>query len=346
MSKHAAQLRGTVIKLGVFVAVMALVLTGLVLVFSEYRSGASERFHATFSDVSGLENGDKVRIAGVDIGRVQRIEIADGNLASVRFSVDDDQAVLASTVAAVRYENLTGDRYLELQRGEGEQTPLEPGSTIPLDRTEPALDLDALLGGFRPLFRALNPEQVNRLSESIIEVFQGEAGNVQALLSATSSLTTSLANRDELIGEVITNLNQTLDTVNENRDGVDSIVVNLQEIISGLSANAGPIGESVERVNDASASMTELLADARPPLRESLSGVDDVAGLVADDEEYVESVINRLPDDFERMARLGAYGGFFNFYLCGVIVRLPAGPEPGNDLFLEQFEQYTGRCEM
>lgn len=339
----AGRARATVIKLVVFAAVMILVLVGLVVVFSEYRSGDYERYNAAFSDVSGLENGDKVRIAGVEVGRVRGVDLAEGNTADVEFTVAGDQVVHTSTEAMVRYENLTGDRYLELKRGKGDQSALEPGGTLPISQTSPALDLDALLGGFKPLFKALDPGQVNQLSESIVKVFQGEAGTVQHLLASTSSLTTALADRDALIGEVITNLNGVLTTVEQNHDNVDSIVVNLQQLISGLSENAEPIGESLTRLNDASANMTTLLSDVRPSLKEDVAQVDRVATLINDDQAFLENVIHRLPTDFEKMGRLGVYGSFFQFYLCGVIVRM-TNPVTGNDVFLPQYEQTTGRC--
>ena len=339
----ARELRATLVKLGVFTTVMVLVLVGLVLVFSEYRSGDYERYEAVFTDVSGLESGDKVRIAGVEVGKVNRIGLAQGNTADVRFTVAGNQIVHQSTEAVVRYENLTGDRYLELKRGEGDQSPLEPGGVLPITQTSPALDLDALLGGFRPLFRALDPGQVNDLSESIVMVFQGEAGTVQDLLASTSSLTRTLADRDQLIGDVITNLNAVLTTVADNQENVDSIVDDLQQLVSGLSANSDQIGQSVTRLNDASANMTTLLADVRPALQEDVAQIDRVAQLINEDEPFVENVINRLPTDFEKMGRLGVYGSFFQFYLCGVIVQI-SSPVTGEGLFLPQYEQTTGRC--
>ena len=339
----AHEVRATLVKLGIFTTVMVLVLVGLVLVFSEYRSGDFEPYEAAFTDVSGLETGDKVRIAGVEVGKVDRVDLAEGNTADVRFTVAGDQVVHRSTEAVVRYENLTGDRYLELRRGEGDQSPLEPGGALPLSQTSPALDLDALLGGFRPLFRALDPGQVNELSESIVMVFQGEAGTVQDLLSATSSLTQTLADRDELIGDVISNLNAVLTTVSDNQENVDSIVDDLQQLVSGLSANSDQIGQSVTRLNDASANMTTLLADVRPALREDVAQIDRVAQLINEDEPFVENVINRLPSDFEKMGRLGVYGSFFQFYLCGVIVQI-TNPVTGQGLYMPQYEQTTGRC--
>lgn len=339
----AKKARATLIKLSVFATAMILVLAGLIVVFSEFRSGDFEDYNAAFTDVSGLENGDKVRIAGVEVGRVDKIELVDGNTAEVAFTVAGNQVVHKSTEAMVRYENLTGDRYLELKRGKGDQSALEPGGMLPISQTSPALDLDALLGGFRPLFRALDPGQVNQLSDSIVKVFQGEAGTVQDLLASTSSLTQALADRDQLIGDVITNLNGVLTTVEQNHDNVDSIVVDLQQLISGLATNSEPIAQSVSRLNDASANMTTLLSDVRPSLREDVAQIDRVATLINEDEPYVENVINRLPSDFQKMGRLGIYGSFFQFYLCGVIVRITS-PVTHRDVFLPQYEQTTGRC--
>ena len=196
--------RATVIKLGAFATVMVLVFVGLVAVFSNYRPGSSSDYTAVFTSASEMKSGSKVKIAGVQVGTVHSVGLTRDNDAEVSFSVDEKYRLPRSVRALIRYENLTGDRYLELKRGEGLQTPLEPGGTIPLDQTAPALDLDALLGGFRPLFKALDPAQVNQLSESIVKVFQGEAGTVQDLLAAGVAVDDALdrgaVRRHQLLG--------------------------------------------------------------------------------------------------------------------------------------------------
>ncbi len=101
----------------------------------------------------------------------------------------------------MRYKNLIGDRYLELSDGNGQGNPLPDGATIPAQRTSPALDLDTLLNGFKPLFTGLDPTQINAVSTEIIQVFQGESGTVSSLLTTVGALTSTLADRDQLIGE-------------------------------------------------------------------------------------------------------------------------------------------------
>lgn len=117
---------------------------------------------------------DRTRAAGVEVGKVTLI---DGDKqVLVDFTVDRSLSLDQATTASIRYLNLIGDRYLELGRGHSGQR-LAPGATIPLEHTHPALDLDALLGGFRPLFQTLDPDKVNSIASSIITVFQGQGAS-------------------------------------------------------------------------------------------------------------------------------------------------------------------------
>ena len=117
---------------------------------------------------------------------------------------------------------------MELKRGDSDKR-LPAGGTIPLERTEPALDLDALIGGFRPLFRALDPDKVNNIAQSIITIFQGQGGTINDILDQTASLTSALADRDQAIGEVIKNLNTVLDTTVKHQQQFDDTLVELRE---------------------------------------------------------------------------------------------------------------------
>ena len=96
------------------------------------------------------------------------------------FTVDDDAEVTDGTHATIRYRNLVGQRYISLTQGAAAPSALDEGDTIPVDRTTPALDLTVLFNGFKPLFQALSPQDINQLSYEIIQVFQGEGGTSRA----------------------------------------------------------------------------------------------------------------------------------------------------------------------
>ena len=151
-----------------------------------------------------------------------------------------------STTAQIRYQDLIGNRYLELKRGSGEGADrvLPPGGFIPLSRTQPALDLDALIGGFKPLFKALDPDKVNKIAQSLITVFQGQGGTINDILDQTAQLTSALADRDQAIGDVIKNLNTVLDTTVKHQKQFDETVDNFEMLITGLKNRADPLADA------------------------------------------------------------------------------------------------------
>ncbi|WP_055494595.1 MCE family protein [Streptomyces sp. TP-A0356] len=273
-------------------------------------------YHAVFSDVTGLQEGDDIRVAGVRVGQVEGIRIKDRTLAEVTFGVAANRPLLISTRAVIRYRNLVGQRYIALTEGAGDATRLRPGDTIPLSRTQPALDLNALLNGFKPLFAALSPNDVNQLATEIIRTLQGEGGTVNSLLAHTASLTTTLAGRDQLIGSVIDNLNTVLDTLDKRGARFSGLITQLRRVISGLSADRGPIGDSLVNIGDLTDATSGLLADARPPLKDDIAGLTALTGTLNRNETTVEGVLKRLPNKLNGLTGTASYGSWFNFYLC------------------------------
>ena len=239
------KITGTAIKLGIFSLVLLLFTAIIIVVFGQMRFDRTTGYSAIFTNASGLRAGQFVRASGVEVGKVSKVELINGgSQVKVDFNVDRALQLFEGTTASIRYLNLIGDRYLELKRGDSDQR-LPAGGTIPIERTEPALDLDALIGGFRPVFRALDPDKVNNIAQSIITIFQGQGGTINDILDQTASLTSALADRDQAIGEVIRNLNTVLDTTVKHQQQFDETVQNFEKLITGLKNRADPIAESV-----------------------------------------------------------------------------------------------------
>ena len=120
--------------------VVAVALTWLVYVtLRRDVAGRTVPYAAVFSDVFGLREGDDVRMAGVRVGRVEKIEL-QGDLAKVSFVVQSDQQLLGTTVASVTYQNIVGQRYLGLSLGKlGEPGPLPAGQCHPRRTHRPVL---------------------------------------------------------------------------------------------------------------------------------------------------------------------------------------------------------------
>ncbi len=335
-------MRSNTIKLSIFALVMVVIFGALALVFSQYRFGSADSYHVVFSDASGLESGDKVRIAGVPVGAVKGVDIGDENLAEVEFDVDSKHRLLTSTAATVRYENLVGDRYLELLEGPGGIDELDSGGTIPVNQSSPALDLDLLLGGFKPLLRGLDPQQINDLSAALLGVLQGQGGTLVSLLGNTSSFTNTLADRDQLIGDVITNLNATLGTIDRQGTQFETTIDSLQQLVSGLAQDRDPIGDAIPRIAGATGDLAGLLQATRPDLQSMIAAANRTATQLDLGKDNIDQVLTRLPSDYKKLIRTGSYGSFFQFFLCSNTFKI-SGPD-GQTLLVPTAKQDTGRC--
>ncbi|KEI45238.1 MCE family protein [Saccharopolyspora rectivirgula] len=313
---NGRSITGPLIKFLVFVLVTVTATGVLTMTIANKDLRPAQSYYAVFTDVTSLNEGDDVRISGVKVGEVEEIELADRRLARVKFNVAD-RPLPKTVTATIKYRNLVGQRYIALEQGTGDQTGyLEPGSTIPLERTKPALDLTVLLGGFKPLFQALSPQDVNKLAHEIIQVLQGEGGTVESLLAHTASLTSTIASRDQVIGEVITNLNEVLATVNTRDEQLSESIVQLQQLVSGLSQDRQAIGDAITAMDGLTNTTADLVTEARPGLQQDITELRNLSQNLNDHEELTERFLQNLPGKLETLGRTASYGSWFNFYLC------------------------------
>lgn len=339
------KITGTAIKLGAFSLVLLLFTAIIIVVFGQMRFDRTNSYSAVFTNTSGLRSGQFVRASGVEVGKVKNVKIIDGGTkAQVDFDVDRSLDLFSETTASIRYLNLIGDRYLELKRGDSNQR-LQPGGTIPVERTEPALDLDALIGGFRPVFQSLDPDKVNTIAQSIVTVFQGQGGTINDILDQTASLTSALADRDQAIGEVIKNLNTVLATTVKHQQQFDDTVKNFETLITGLKNRADPIAKSVADISDAAGTIADLLADNRPLLQQTTSKLEILQQPLVDQRDQLNDLLVRVPTALKIIGRAGGiYGDFFNFYACDVTLKLN-GLQPGGPVrTVKVWSQPSGRC--
>lgn len=317
--------RSAAVGLAVFTTISLVLLVGLHRMMTNAPGDGARTWTARFESVSGLRAGDDVRVAGVEVGRVDAIEVVDGELARVRFSMDPDQEVHEGTRVTLRYQNLLGQRYLALsapadpgRRG----AELPDGAEIALSRTSPGFDLTALLNGFEPLFSVLEPAEVNELASSLVSVLQGESGTVESLLQGTAEATAYLADRDEVLGEVLANLTPVLQNLDEQSEDVDATVVALRELMEGLAAERRTFGRSIDNLASLVDSTSGLLRELRPGLQRDVAALRDVSGLLVEESPRVSRAVERLPDLLGAFARTMSYGGFLNVYLCNLGVDL------------------------
>lgn len=333
---------GTLIKFLIFGVIMVVLTAFLFLVFSDSRTGATEKYSAVFEDASRLKAGESVRIAGIRVGTVKSVSLRADRKVVVEFDTDKNTKLTTSTKAAIRYLNLVGDRYVELIDSPGSTRILPAGSEIPLARTAPALDLDVLLGGLKPVIRGLNPEDVNGLTTSLVQILQGQGGTLESLFSKSSSFTNSLADNNQVIEQLIDELRTVLDTLSKDGEEFSGAIDRLDQLIEGLAADRDPIGTAIEALDNGTSSLADLLGRARPPLNNTIDQLNRLAPLLNTDLPRLDATLQRLPEIYRKLARVGSYGAFFPYYICGITFR--ASDLEGRTVVFPWIKQETGRC--
>jgi phospholipid/cholesterol/gamma-HCH transport system substrate-binding protein len=335
---------GPLIKITIFAVVTIALTTLLGLTIANSNLGDTNDYRARFVDATGLNEGDDVRMSGVRIGQVGSIEVVDNKWAEVAFEVEATRRLPAGVTATIKYRNLIGQRYISLAIGGGDPNAvLRPGQTIPIERTAPALNLTVLFNGFKPLFQALNPDDVNKLAGELIQVLQGEGGTIDSVLAHTASLTKAIAGKDEVIGQVIDNLNTVLTTVNGRTAELTGLIDQVQQLSTGLAAQRLPIGEAVTALGALTDSTAGLLGSARPALKEDIAALGALSANLAAHGDTVDKFLAELPNKVASINRVSSYGGWFNYYLCrasgrvgisslGITVDIPALPAPGTPM--------------
>ena len=355
MSRNSTTVAAAV-KLGIFTICSVLVTGLLAAIMGNIGFGGGKEYKAIFSTASMLQKGDDVRIAGVNVGEVREVEHHDRTRAMVTFRIKDEIELTTASRAEIRFLNLVGDRYLGLEQGAANDAEvLEPDDVIPIDRTSPALDLTVLFNGFQPLFQALNPTQVNELSLNIVQVLQGEGGTVAGLVEKTASLTNALADRDQLIGEVVTNLDQTMQTVDNRHEELSDLIIELKGWMGDLARDRKLIGSSLGNISDLTVVVADLLQRSRPLIKSDVAKLRKLARLLnePDSRKTVVEMLDRLPESMTDQTRTGTYGSWYNYYLCEFSgeIKLPALEGiPGIELLTEElsslrFHSTAPRCQ-
>jgi phospholipid/cholesterol/gamma-HCH transport system substrate-binding protein len=349
------------IKSVVFTIVTVMATAVLATTIRNSSAGEAQTYTAVFADATSVNRGDDVRMVGVKVGTVQDVGLTDNRLAKVTFTIRKGVRVDAGSVIQIKFRNLVGQRYLAVEQPalskaetaagasgfrpasaslDSAQT-VKAGHTFGLEETRGALDLTLLFNGFRPLLRMLDADDVNKLSKQIVAVFQGESATVDGLLESTASLTSTLATKDQVIGELITSLSGVMTTVNDRAGQLDTTLVTMQQLVSGLSSDRAAIGQSIAGMGELTTRVSSLLGDTRPALRKSITDLGVLSANLDRHSDQVDTFLTHLPIKLDRIGRTASYGSWLNFYLCSMDGRIPMAEGYMGDLGAKPV---AGRC--
>lgn len=339
------RLTPVVTKLTAFVTVCVFGAVLVVNTLTDPLPGDMRTYHAVFTDAHGLYAGSDVTIAGVRVGTVRELRL-DGGRAHVTFEVSTDQRIPAGAHAAIHYADLLGSRHLALTtpptEGEDAATSgaaggdpaargpeLEPGATIPVSRTRPPLDLTALFNGFKPLFEAIEPGEVNRLARTIVAVFQGEGPAIESLLSSVVSLTSTVNGKERVLDRLLRNLTSVLDTMNGHTEQFTELVDGMKRLTSYAARHRGDIATALDSGTKLAGSLNTLLAGITPHLSEDITALRTVTSSLVGNTGRFDTLMAEAPDFLDTVGRATDYGSWVNVYVCNLRVDV-TGDAPVN----------------
>lgn len=193
----------------------AVVFVLIVNVLRQPVTSETRSYTAEFTDVSGLHTDADVRVRGVRVGKVKDMRLvrrAGQSIAEVDMSLDRRYAVVPATRLAIKYQALTGLRYLDVSNPAENVKDQTVVSRIPLSMTAPSFDITTLFNGLQPVLATLSPNDIDQFTENAASFMQGDGGGLGPMLDSIHKLTQFAADRQKVVATLMNNLSEVADT--------------------------------------------------------------------------------------------------------------------------------------
>jgi len=286
----------TTAKIGAFFVVVLVALAVLIMKIEDIHIGTKKRTNtadAHFKDVAGLDDKSAVRLAGVRVGKVDKITLRPDGTALIHLELDKDVVLHEGASAQIRSLGLLGDKYVELNPGDTNAARLPNGALlegvsgtglddvtkmaadIGKDLKEVSSALAASMGGKRGEERIDRiVDNLGHLAESMRELADANRGNVDAIVANLKALSAQLL-------ETVARVDRMLD---ENRTGVKAAVSNADEITAKLKTTADTLNSITGKIDTGQGTLGKLLNDdethknINDALKSVKEGVDQLSG--------------------------------------------------------------------
>jgi phospholipid/cholesterol/gamma-HCH transport system substrate-binding protein len=189
-------------------------------------------YTAEFTDASGLHPDGDVRVRGVRVGKVESVDLArhDGqNVAQVKFTLDKQYGILAISRLAIKFQALTGVRYLDVTNAAEGYAAADLVTQVPTSMTQPSFDVTALFNGLQPVLATLSPEEINTFTANAASFLTGDGSGLAPLLDSLRKLTEFVSDRQEVVATLTRNLAQVADAI----DGKSKQYIHLIDLLNG-----------------------------------------------------------------------------------------------------------------
>ncbi|WP_372671266.1 MCE family protein [Amycolatopsis kentuckyensis] len=278
--------------------------------------GGGTTYSAEFSEASGLQKDNDVRIAGVKVGKISDIEL-DGASVKVSFKVKD--AWLGDrTSAAIKIKTLLGQKYLSLDpQGQGS---LNPGTAIPRDRTMAPYDV---LDAFRGLSQTVDNIDTKQLAQSfdtISQTFANTPQDVKGALSGLSKLSDTIASRDEQLSNLLANTREVSQTLVDRDAEVQKLLTDGNKLLDELSKREDAITSLLNGSRELATQLQGLIDDNDKQLDPVLTSLDQLTSMLQRNQDSLAEGIKKFAPFIRVFTNTIGNGRWFDNYICGLLL--------------------------
>ncbi|GAA4547876.1 MCE family protein [Pseudonocardia xishanensis] len=312
----------------VLLAVVGLLLIAVVAVvaFQAPSLFGGQTYKAEFREAAGLQSGDRVTVAGVEVGRVTSVAL-NGDHVDVDFRVDDAW-VGDRTAASIEIATLLGSKYLALDvQGDRE---LDPGTAIPRDRTISPFDVVEAFNGLSGTIDAIDTTQLATSLRTLSDTFRDTPDDVRGTLDGLSRLSTTISSRDEQIRQLLAGARNLSGILADRRQDFDTLLSDGNLLLGELQKRKDAIDRLLSGTRLLSQQLSGLVADNRDQLRPTLETLDRVVAVLQRNQDNLAQTLQNEAVFVRLFSNAVGNGRWFDNYICGLLPVPSIGPlNPG-----------------
>lgn len=312
----------------VLLAVVGIMLIAVVAVVSFQAPSifGGPTYQAEFSEAAGLQSGDRVTVAGVEVGRVTSVEL-DGDHVAVAFRVDDAW-VGDRTAASIEIATLLGSKYLALDV-QGDQE-LDPAVAIPRDRTISPFDVVEAFNGLSGTIDQIDTAQLATSLETLSDTFRDTPDDVRGTLDGLSRLSTTISGRDEQIRQLLAGARNLSGILADRREDFDQLLSDGNLLLGELQKRKDAIDQLLSGTRLLSQQLSGLVADNQAQLRPTLETLDRVVAVLQRNQDDLAETLQNEATYVRLFSNAVGNGRWFDNYICGLLPAPSIGPlNPG-----------------
>lgn len=302
-------------KLGVWGAVGAVALMGISLNYDRipYVNGMRDAT-VYVADAAGLDTGDHVQVAGMNVGTVRKIEL-DGDRVRVRFAINRGVELGADTSAQIKTDSILGRRALGVfSDGRGE---LED-NTIPIERTSVPYSLTSALGDLSDTVEAMDTDKVDEALTVLAETMEGSSPEVRGAIDGITRLSRSLNERDEGVRQLLEKAAGTTDVLGRRSDQINQLMVDGNTLFTQLDLRRRALSELIMNIDELARQLSGLVQDNEAQLGPALDKLEQVSDLLIRNKDDIDLGLRRIVPFSTALSEAVASGPWFNAYVSNL----------------------------